>query len=95
MSKEILDRIMTAAAYQKKAVYALFPEKMGVHLNAIEKEIKAMAAETVEVWLRDERRKNGNDGKRYGHGKDSEQNNGNAGTNNSNQQSGVKKISIG
>lgn len=95
MSRETLDRIMTAAAYQKKAVYALFPEEMGIHLSVVEQEIKAMAAETMEVWLRDERGKNGNDGKNFEHGKDSEQNNSNAGTNNSNKQSGVKKISIG
>lgn len=95
MSKEILDRIMTATAYQKKAVYALFPEEMSVHLNAIEREIKAMTVEIMEVWLRDERGKNGNDGKNFEHGEDSEQNNSNAGTNDSNQQSGVKKISIG
>ena len=94
MSKEILDRIMTATAYQKKAVYALFPEKMGVHLDVIEKEIKSMAVEIMEAWLRDDRQKSRNDGKSYETGKDSDKNNINAGTNNFNQQSGVKKIDI-
>lgn len=94
MSKEILDRIMTATAYQKKAIYALFSEEMGVHLNAIEKEIKAMALEIMEAWLRDDREKSGNDGKSYEHGKDSDKNNVNAGAKNFNQQSGTKKIDI-
>lgn len=94
MSKEILDRIMTATAYQKKAVYALFPEEMGVHLDAIEKEIKAMAVEIMEAWLRDDREKSGNHGKSYETGKDSDKNNINAETSNFNQQSGVKKIDI-
>lgn len=94
MSKEILDRIMTAAVYQKKAVYALFPEEMGGHLDAIEKEIKAMTVEIMEAWLRDEREKSGNDGKSYETSKDSDRNNINAGTNNFNQQSGVKRIDI-
>ena len=94
MSKEILDRIMTATAYQKKAIYALFPEEMGVHLDVIEKEIKAIVVEIMKVWLRDDREKSRNDGKSYETGKDSDKNNINAGTNNFNQQSGVKKIDI-
>lgn len=94
MSKEILDRIMTATAYQKKAIYALFPKEMGVHLDAIEKEIKAMAVEIMEAWLRDGQEKNGNDDKSYVTGRDSDRNNINAGTNKFNQQSGVKKIDI-
>ncbi|MBD5515836.1 MAG: hypothetical protein HDR06_14650 [Lachnospiraceae bacterium] len=94
MGKEILDRIMTATAYQKKAVYALFPEEMGIHLDAIEKEIMAMVVEIMEAWLRDEREKSGNDGKSYGTGKDSDKININAGTNNFKQQSGAKKIDI-
>lgn len=94
MNKEILDRIMTATAYQKKAIHALFPEEMGVHLDAIEKEIKAMAVEIMEAWLRDEREKNGNAGKSYETGKNNDKNNINAGTNKFNQQSGVKKIDI-
>ena len=94
MGKEILDRIMTATAYQKKAIYALFTEEMGVHLDAIEKEIKAMAVEIMEAWLRDDREKSGNDGKSYEHGKGIDKNNVNAGAKNFNQQSGAKKIDI-
>lgn len=94
MSKEILNRIMTATAYQKKAVYALFPEEMGGHLDVIEKEIKAIAVEIMEAWLRDDREKNGNDGKSYEIGKDSDKNNINAGAKDFSQQSGVKKIDI-
>ena len=94
MSKEILDRIMTATAYQKKAIYALFPKEMGVHLDAIEKEIKVMAVEIMEAWLRDDREKNGNDCKSYETGKDNDKNNINAGTNKFNQKSDVKKIEI-
>lgn len=94
MSKEILDRIMTATAYQKKAIYALFPEEMGVHIDAIEKEIKDMAVEIMEAWLREDREKNGNHGKSYETGKESDKNSINAGVKNFNQQSGVKKIDI-
>ena len=94
MSKEILDRIMTATAYQKKAVYALFSDEMGVHLDAIEKEIKAIAVEIMEAWLRDDRDKNGNGGKSYETGKDSDKNNINAVAKNFHQQSGAKKIDI-
>lgn len=94
MSKEILDRIMTATVYQKKAIHALFPEEMGVHLDAIEKEIKAMAVEIMEAWLRDEREKSVNDGKSYETGKDSDKTNINVGAKNFNQQSGVKIIDI-
>ncbi len=94
MSKEILDRIMTATAYQKKAIYTLFPEEMGVHLDAIEKEFRAMAAELMEACLRDDREKSGNDCKSYGTGKDSDANNINAEMNNFNLKSGVKKIDI-
>lgn len=94
MSKEILDRIMTATAYQKKAVYALFPKEMGVHLDAIEKEIKAMAVEIMEAWLHDDREKKGNDCKSYETGKDSDKNKINAEVKNFNQQTCVKKIDI-
>lgn len=94
MSKEIIDRIMTAKEYQKKAVYALFPEEMGVHLDAIKKEIKAMAAEVMEAWLRDDREKNGNDGKSYGTDKDSDANNIKSRSDDYHQRPGTKKINI-
>ena len=51
MNTEILERIMTAKEYQKKAVYALFPEEMSGHLEVIEKELKMMTAELVKAWV--------------------------------------------
>lgn len=45
MNRELLQRIRIAGEYQRKAVYALFPEEMRGHLEAIEKELKMMAAE--------------------------------------------------
>lgn len=52
MNKEMLSRMKTAGEYQRKAVRALFPEKVGKHLDVIEKEIKMMllemAADVVE-----------------------------------------------
>lgn len=94
MSKEILDRIMTAKEYQKKAVYALFPEEMGVHLDAIEKEIKAMAVEIMEAWLRDEDEKDGSEGMSYGNSTDSDANNIKSRSDDYHQRPGTKKINI-
>lgn len=94
MSKEILDRIMTAKEYQKKAVYALFPEEMGVHLDAIEKEIKAMAVEIMEAWLRDEDEKDGSGGMSYGNSTDSDANNIKSRSDDYHQRPGTKKINI-
>lgn len=51
MNIEILDRIMTAKAYQKKAILALFPEEMNGHLEGIEKELKWMAGEVLRAVL--------------------------------------------
>ena len=45
MNREILNRLKTAGEYQRKAIYALFPEKVGRHLDVIEKELKMMAVE--------------------------------------------------
>ncbi len=45
MNHEMLHRLKKAGEYQKKAVYALFPEKMRGHLEVIEKEIKIMLME--------------------------------------------------
>lgn len=55
MNTEILERIMAAKEYQKKAVYALFPEEMSGHLEVIEKEVKIMAAEIVKAMMRNEK----------------------------------------
>lgn len=51
MNKELLRRIQTAGEYQRKAVYALFPEEMSGHLEVIEKELKMMALEAVMAFL--------------------------------------------
>lgn len=53
MNREMSDRIMTAKAYQKKAILALFPEEMGGHLEVIEKELKLMAGEVLRAMLHD------------------------------------------
>lgn len=45
MSKEMLKRLKAAGEYQKKAIFALFPENVGRHLDVIEKELKIMAVE--------------------------------------------------
>lgn len=47
MSKEMMYRIKTAGEYQKKAIHALFPEKMSRHLDVIEKEIREMLMEML------------------------------------------------
>ncbi len=47
MSKEMLRRMKTAGEYQKKAVRALFPERMAGHLDVIENEIRMMLLEAV------------------------------------------------
>ena len=94
MNKEILDRLMTAKSYQKKAVYALFPEEMSVHLDAIEKEIKAMAAELIEAWLQNEHEKDGSGGISYENSTDGDANNIKSRSDNLHQRSGTKKIDI-
>lgn len=53
MSKEMIKRINTASEYQKKAIRALFPEKMGGHLDIIEKELKLMAKEIITDFLKE------------------------------------------
>ena len=45
MNKEIWNRLKTAGEYQKKAIYALFPDHVSRHLDIIEKELKMMAVE--------------------------------------------------
>lgn len=53
MNTEMLDRIMTAKAYQKKAILALFPEEMNSHVEVIERELKLMAGEVLQTVLHD------------------------------------------
>jgi len=43
----MLEKMKKAGEYQKKAIYALLPEKMGKHLDVIENELKQMAAEAA------------------------------------------------
>lgn len=52
MREEMLRRVRTAAEYQKKAVRALFSEKMNAHIDVIEREMKLMAAEAAVELLR-------------------------------------------
>ena len=52
MNKEMLERVKTAGKYQRKAIRALFPEKMGEHLDVIEKEMKIMAVEAAAELLK-------------------------------------------
>lgn len=53
MNREMSDRIMTAKAYQKKAILALLPEEMSDHLEVIEKELRLMAGELLQAVLFD------------------------------------------
>ena len=71
MNKEMFGRLKTAGEYQKKAIYALFPEKVGRHLDVIEKELKMMAVEIAADVVR-ECRKNGSCGGGQDHEKESE-----------------------
>lgn len=52
MNKDMYSRIRTAAEYQKKAIRALFPQKVSRHLDVIEKELKLMAAEAASDIIR-------------------------------------------
>ena len=47
MNKNMIKRLKTAAAYQKKAMRALLPESVSGHLETIEQEFKAMAFDLV------------------------------------------------
>lgn len=58
MNKEMLYRMKKAGEYQKMAIRALFPEKVGGHLDVIEKEIKMMAAELAADVVRECRKNN-------------------------------------
>lgn len=71
MNKEVFRRLKTAGEYQKKAIYALFPEKVGRHLDVIEKELKMMAVEIAADVVK-ECRKSGSCGGGQDHEKESE-----------------------
>ena len=53
MNSEMIDRFKLAGEYQRKAIYALFPEEMGEHLEVIEKELKMMAMEVITELLKE------------------------------------------
>lgn len=93
MDREILERIMTAKAYQKEAIYALFPKEMSGHLEVIETEIRMMAMEFIRSWTR-EQEKDRNADKDYESSKDINKSNINANKNESYQMSGARKIDI-
>ena len=44
----MINRLKEAAEYQKKAIRALFPERMLKHIDVIGNEIKMMVAECME-----------------------------------------------
>ena len=47
MNKDMINRLKTAAGYQKKAIMALLPESTAGHLEVIGKEMKQMFAELM------------------------------------------------
>lgn len=47
MNKDMINRLKTAAGYQKKAILALLPESTASHLEVIGKEMKQMFAELM------------------------------------------------
>ncbi len=53
MNSEMIDRFKLAGEYQRKAIYALFSEEMGEHLEVIEKELKMMAMEVITELLKE------------------------------------------
>lgn len=44
-NREVIDRFREAAAYQRKAVRCLIPERLGGHLDVIGNELKLMLTE--------------------------------------------------
>lgn len=56
MSKEMFRRLKTAGEYQRKAIYALFPEKISGHLDVIERELKMIAAEIAADVVKEYRK---------------------------------------
>ncbi|MBR6664421.1 MAG: hypothetical protein IKL22_01740 [Lachnospiraceae bacterium] len=53
MNSEVAGRIKLAGEYQRKAIYALFPEKVSEHLTVIEKELKMIALEVLAEVLKE------------------------------------------
>jgi len=53
MNKDMINRLKTAAGYQKKAILALLPESTASHLEVIGKEMKQMFAELMIKGIAD------------------------------------------
>ena len=53
MNSEVAGRIKLAGEYQRKAIYALFPEKVSEHSTVIEKELKMIALEVLAEVLKE------------------------------------------
>lgn len=53
MNSEVAGRIKLAGEYQRKAIYALFPERVSEHLTVIEKELKMIALEVLDEVLKE------------------------------------------
>lgn len=53
MNREMTERLRIAGEYQKKAIRALFPEKMNDHLDVIEREVKTMFLELMADWIKE------------------------------------------
>ena len=51
MNKELIRRLKNASKYQKMAIKELFPAETNAHLEVIERELKAMVAETAVKWM--------------------------------------------
>ncbi|HKM33510.1 MAG TPA: hypothetical protein VJY54_02060 [Lachnospiraceae bacterium] len=45
MNADLMNRVMEARKYQKKAIMALFPDSKAGHIEVIEKELRAMFME--------------------------------------------------
>ena len=52
-NREVIDRFREAAAYQRKAVRCLIPERLGGHLDVIGNELKLMLTEAAADILKD------------------------------------------
>ena len=55
MNTDRMERFQEAREYQKKAIYALFPEQARGHLEVIENEIKAMIKEEMVNFVMSEK----------------------------------------
>lgn len=61
MNKDMINRLKTAASYQKKAIMALLPESTAGHLEVIGKEMKQMFAELMIKGIAEAAKQDKND----------------------------------